>query len=59
MHKDLQLIVAHLLGGTSGLNLKEVHNQNEIRQLVSVAIEVALEIERQTSGLINEDTTIL
>jgi hypothetical protein len=51
MHKDTQLIVAHLLGGTSGLNLQGLKDESEIRQLVARAIAIALEIERQTAAL--------
>jgi hypothetical protein len=59
MHKDLQLICAHLLGGTNGLNLKEIRDQNQIRELVSIALEVALEIERQSAKIIDAQTEIL
>jgi hypothetical protein len=48
MHKDLPLIVAHLLGGTSGLNLQIDRSPEEVRELVARALKIALEIERQT-----------
>jgi hypothetical protein len=49
--KDTELIVAHLLGGTSGLNLQEIETDEQIREMVSKAVRVALEIERQVEAL--------
>lgn len=45
--KDLPLICAHLLGGTSGLNLSRDLSEAEIQALVASAMRVAREIERQ------------
>jgi hypothetical protein len=47
INRDLPLITAHLLGGTSGLNLTRELSETEIRQMVRQAIKVALEIETQ------------
>ena len=49
--KDLELIVAHLLGGTSGLNLNRYMTDHQISELVSSAIKVAREICRQTKKI--------
>ncbi len=46
--KDTPLIVAHLLGGTSGLNLSTLTSDQEITDMVALAVRVAREIERQT-----------
>jgi hypothetical protein len=46
---DTPLIVAHLLGGTSGLNLSVAMSDGEIEQMVAAAVRVAKEIERQTA----------
>jgi hypothetical protein len=46
---DTPLIVAHLLGGTSGLNLSSPMTDGEIEQMVATAVRVAKEIERQTA----------
>jgi hypothetical protein len=48
---DLPLIVAHLLGGTSGLNLSQSMTNEEIFMMVSQAVRIAREIERQTQEL--------
>ena len=45
--KDAALIIAHLLGGTNGLNLDRNMTDEQIRDLVSTAIRVAEEIVRQ------------
>jgi hypothetical protein len=45
--KDTPLIVAHLLGGTSGLNLSQSITDKEIQTMVAQAIRIAHEIERQ------------
>ena len=49
--ENLSLIVAHLLGGTSGLNLSASLTNDEISAMVSVAVRVAREIERQVAQL--------
>jgi hypothetical protein len=49
--KDTPLIVAHLLGGTSGLNLGPGITEEEIQQKVAMAIRVALEIEKQIEAI--------
>ena len=49
--ENLSLITAHLLGGTSGLNLSASLTDEEISTLVSVAVRVAREIERQVAQL--------
>jgi hypothetical protein len=45
--KDSELIVAHLLGGTSGLNLKEWHSQEQIEIMVRQAVAIMREIQKQ------------
>ena len=41
------LIIAHLLGGTDGLNLQKTMTDEEIRDLVSTAFRVTKEISKQ------------
>jgi hypothetical protein len=45
--KDSELIVAHLLGGTSGLNLREWHSQEQIEIMVRQAVNIMREIQKQ------------
>jgi hypothetical protein len=42
-----ELIVAHLLGGTSGLNLERHRTPQEIQMMVQQAVDVMREIEKQ------------
>jgi hypothetical protein len=42
-----ELIVAHLLGGTSGLNLERHRTPQDIQMLVQQAVDVMREIEKQ------------
>jgi hypothetical protein len=42
-----ELIVAHLLGGTSGLNLSREHSPDEIKWMVKFAVQVMEEIRKQ------------
>jgi hypothetical protein len=49
MSDDLPLIVAHLLGGTTGLNLHQSMSDEEIEVMVNAAVRVAREIERQVN----------
>jgi hypothetical protein len=42
-----ELIVAHLLGGTSGLNFERHRTPQEIQSLVQEAVDVMREIQRQ------------
>jgi hypothetical protein len=42
-----ELIVAHLLGGTSGLNLERHRSPQEIQSMVQQAVDVMREIEKQ------------
>jgi hypothetical protein len=46
--KNLELIVAHLLGGTSGLNLSKFMTDREIQEMVAAALRVAREVYKQT-----------
>ncbi|RKP49300.1 hypothetical protein [Trinickia fusca] len=41
------LIVAHLLGGTNGLNLSPTMTDQEIESMVSVAVRVLKEMDKQ------------
>lgn len=43
------LIVAHLLGGTHGLNLTPAMTDQEIENMVSVAVRVLKEMDKQAS----------
>jgi hypothetical protein len=45
--KDSELIVAHLLGGTSGLNLTSPRSPEERKALVRAAVEIMREIQKQ------------
>jgi hypothetical protein len=45
--KDSELIVAHLLGGTSGLNLSQPRSPEERKALVREAVEIMREIQKQ------------
>ena len=51
MNDNLPLIVAHLLGGTTGLNLHQAMDQDEIEIMVAAAVRVAVEILRQVDEL--------
>jgi hypothetical protein len=42
-----RLIVAHLMGGTSGINLSKAMTDQEVESMVSVASRVLKELERQ------------
>lgn len=42
-----ELIVAHLLGGTSGLNFQQQRSPEEIKVLVKQAVDVMREIQLQ------------
>jgi len=44
---DRELITAHLLGGTSGLNLSREHSPEEIQWMVKFAVQVMEEIRKQ------------
>jgi hypothetical protein len=44
-----ELIVAHLLGGTSGLNFQQQRSPEEIKNLVKQAVDVMREIQLQCS----------
>ena len=46
--KDFELIMAHLLGGTSGLNLSREMTDEQIQEMVSTAFRVAKQIYRET-----------
>lgn len=48
---DFSLIIAHLLGGTAGLNLNQSISQEEIEDMVGAAVRVAKEIKRQVKEL--------
>jgi hypothetical protein len=45
--KDSELIVAHLLGGTSGLNLEKPRSPSEIMLMVGQAVRIMREIQKQ------------
>jgi hypothetical protein len=53
--KNLELIVAHLLGGTSGLNLSKFMTDREIQEMVAAALRVAREVSKQAKKLKNSD----
>jgi hypothetical protein len=49
--QDLPLIVAHLLGGTTGLQLQQERTEAEVRELVARALKIGVEIQRQVEVL--------
>ncbi len=51
MKDDLPLICAHLLGGTSGLQLAQIETDQQIQELVAKAVKVAVEIQRQVAAI--------
>jgi hypothetical protein len=48
---DLQLVIAHLLGGTNGFDFDMDYEPEEIKAIVKRAVTVALEIEAQTKAV--------
>jgi hypothetical protein len=58
-HPLKALIAAHLLGGNTGLSLKQDMTDQDVKSMVGVAIRVATEIETQVAESIAESECLV
>jgi hypothetical protein len=58
-HPLTALIAAHLLGGTSGLDLTPAMTDQKIESMVGVALRIAKEIETQVAESVAESECLI